>query len=134
MYRAAKERLVSEFPMGGSHEVPEMIATAFSARIEGLAGLNTREQGALAQQVADDFADRASAVSIGHSAYRNGVTPSGGQIVNALLAEASEAFAQANPGKSPDLLRLDRTQLEYWAAKGRGTAAYSARKAQLGLK
>jgi len=58
---------------------------------------------------ADDFSDRASAVSVGHSRYQNGGYPRGSRIVKALVTDAAPAVAGIrDPAKIKNLLRLDR--------------------------
>jgi hypothetical protein len=136
--RAASERLAQEFPAGASAgEMNEVLAQGVAAKFDHLAGLSTREQSSLAQQVADDFVDRTSGVSLRHAAYRDGGFPNGATIVEALLQDAQPAIrALAKPGeagKLTELLRLDRNLLELYASRGQSMAAYSARKAKLGL-
>jgi hypothetical protein len=66
-----------------------MLTAHHNAQFEVLGKLSAREQADLAQQVAIDFADHASRVSIGHSRYRpgadgqSGTYPAGNQIVDA---------------------------------------------------
>jgi hypothetical protein len=115
-----------------------MLMAHHNAQFEALGKLSAREQADLAQQVANDFGDRASPVAIGHSRYRpgadgqSGTYPTGSQIVEALLKDAGPAIA-GMPAKVRDLLRLDRQLLELYAVRGRNMSAYAARKAELGL-
>jgi hypothetical protein len=140
--RAARERLAAEFPSGDPDlktDLPEQKAERLNLQFDRLSGLSTREQANLAQQVADDFANRTSAVSVPHSRYnreRSGY-PTGSAIVEALIREAEPAVnALAEPSerqKVLKLLRLDRQLLELMAVRGQGMTAYAARKRQLGL-
>ena len=117
-----------------------VLATGLQAKIDQLSGLSTREQAGLAQQTADDFGYRASDASLRYSTYRRetGNYLSGSQIVEALSKEAEPAVAAiAKPGeqtKMMSVLRLDRNLLELMAIRGLNIAAYSNRKAALGLK
>jgi hypothetical protein len=72
--RAARERLAIEFPGGdpSAQKPSEMLTAHLNGQFEALAKLPAREQAELAQQVANDFANSASAVSIAHSCYRRG--------------------------------------------------------------
>jgi hypothetical protein len=83
--RAAQERLAQEFPGGdpARQERSEMKSAWLAKQFEALAKLDAREQAALAHQVGDDFADRASPVSMRHSSFREGGYPSGSTIVDA---------------------------------------------------
>jgi hypothetical protein len=116
----------------------ELLSGGLQAKLDGLSGLSTREQGELAQQTADDF--RASDASLRHSVYRRetGNYATGNQVLEALLKEAEPAVtAIAKPGeqaKFMSLLRLDRHLLELLAVRGRNMTAYSKRKTALGLK
>jgi hypothetical protein len=129
-----------EFPGGDpSAQQPSGMLTAhINAQFDALGKLPSREQADLAQQVANDFADRASHISINHSCYRRGANgqtgtyPTGGQIVEALLRDAGPAIARM-PAKVRDLLRLDRQLLERYALRGRHMTAYAKRKSELAL-
>ena len=69
---------------------------------------------------------------MGHSRYQNGGYPTGSTIVDALLKDADSAIAgMRDPEKIRNLLRLDR---QCFASRGRAMAAYTKRKAELGLK
>jgi hypothetical protein len=138
--RAAKERLAHEFPLGDptTFRQSEMLTAGLAAKFEKLGQLTVREQAALAQQTAEDFAYHASDVSMNYSFARGGVVPTGLSIVEALLRDAEPAVnASIEPGKRAEtmkLLRCDRRLLELYAVKGRNRTAYANRKAQLGIK
>ena len=67
----------------------------------------------------DDFANRASAVSVGHSRYQNGGYPTGSRIVEALLKDAEPAITgMRDPEKIRNLLRLERQFLSSLRAGG----------------
>ena len=139
--RAAKERLAFEHPPGDPAASPmsEMLVEHLKSKFDALAKLSDREQGNMAGAVAEDFGYTASAVSLKHSSYRRetGTTPTGPEIVNALIQDAQPALdAIAEPGKRHEmakLLRLDRQLLELLAVRGRNMSSYSARKRELGL-
>jgi hypothetical protein len=117
-----------------------VLSTGLQAKFDRLSELSTCEQAGLAQQTADDFGYRASDASLRHSTYRPETSNylTGNQIVEALLKEAEPAVAAiGKPGeqtKIMGLLRLDRNLLELMAVRGLNIAAYSNRKAALGLK
>jgi len=117
------EQRIPETAASGSASAPEPWTAPRAAR-ERLAAN-------LAQEVADDLADRATPATMPHSMFRcdSGAYRSGSQIVEALLKDAEPATA-GMPPKTRDLLRLDRNLLEIYAVHGyRNIANYRAERA-----
>jgi hypothetical protein len=133
--RAAKERLQREFPSGDPSARPVSVTMAKWAkdRIEGLSRLSARAQGDLVQSVAEDFKHQTSDASRAYSFHRGGVAPTGPGIVDRLMKDAEPAIGHLTAAEQ-QLLRADRQLLEFYSLRGRAISAYSARKAQLGIK
>jgi len=109
--RAAKERLAREFPKGdpANSPMPEQVMAWATAQFDNLGKLNVREQATLAREVADDFAYRTSDASMNYSYYKNGHTPTGSSIVEALVKDAEPAINHlVEPTKRAEATKLVR--------------------------
>jgi len=138
--RAARERLAQEFPDGNPATTPWHPAQRelVTKQVAALGALSTAEQADLYQALVDSLRDNASAATVRHSATKNGVGPSGSQILNAMLKDAEPAvLALAKAGEIQqlrDALKFDRNLLERFAVRGRNITNFQAAAARYGVK
>ncbi len=99
--------------------------------------MDAAARASLADQVAQDIGEHASAATVRHAMYRPDGMPGGHAQVDALIADAMpavDAYAEPeNRAEMLQLLRCDRRLLETFAVRGRNLSAYAARKKALGL-
>lgn len=139
--RAAAERLLTEFPAGELQPIHEDKAAAFSARFDQLDALDDFNKARRADQVAKEIGDKPPEFAVGMILdYRraHGAAPSGHALTELMLVAAEPAVRDAaeDPADTAELmkvLRLDRSALEYFAARGQRMTARAARAKELGL-
>lgn len=138
----AQQELARRFPLGdpGDHVIPPSLVEHYHRQFDALGELDDARFGRVCAAVAQEIKDHTSQVSFRYSAYdtATGTYPSGNQIVEALLADATpaiEIFTKDNPSERERLLKLvrgDRRLLETFAAQGQAMGSYSATKKKFG--